>query len=179
MKLNIHEIPEEGLTLDLSVDEKTVTEMAGEGHGGQKFSLVSPVKARLKIGHAGSMIGVEGSLKATLSLNCSRCLKAFTYISEPAFSLYFLRGRENEQEREKELTPEDMDINYLQDDVLDTTEVVLEQFALDLTVKPLCKDDCKGLCPRCGEDLNLGPCGCKKEDRIDPRFATLKGFKVK
>jgi uncharacterized protein len=179
MKLNIREIPEEGLTLELSVDEKSVTEVLGEGSGGQKFSLLSPVKARLNLSHTGSMVNVEGSLNADISLNCSRCLKDFTYVAGPVFSLYFVRGGEKPEEREKELAPEDLEINYLEGDILDTTDLILEQLTLDLTMQPLCKDDCKGLCPRCGADLNPGPCGCKKEERIDPRFETLKGFKVK
>jgi uncharacterized protein len=179
MKLNIREIPEEGLTLDLAVDEKTVTEVLGEGSGGQKFSLLSPVKAHLNLSIAGSMVRVEGSLQANLSLNCSRCLKDFTYVAGPVFSLYFVKGGENQEEREKELAPEDLEINYLEGDILDTTDLILEQLALDLNMQPLCKKDCKGLCPRCGSDLNMGSCGCKKEERIDPRFASLKDFKVK
>jgi uncharacterized protein len=179
MKLNIREIPEEGLSLDLTVDEKTLLEVAGEGSGGFPYTLSSPLKARLNVSLAGSMVIVEGSLKATLALNCSRCLKGFDYVADPSFSLYFVRGGEKEKEREKELSPEDMEVNYIEGDVIDTTDVLLEQLTLDLTMQPLCKEDCKGLCPRCGADLNSGPCGCKKEDRTDPRFASLKGFKVK
>jgi uncharacterized protein len=178
MKLNIQEIPEEGLTLELSVDETTVAELASLGSEGAQYRLLKPLKAHLKISLAGSIVSVRGSLEAAISVNCSRCLKGFTHTTEPAFNLYYVRGGKEHEEREKELTAEEVEINYLEGDVLDTTELLLEQFSLNLAMKPLCRSDCKGLCPACGADINKGPCGCKKEKRIDPRFASLKDFKL-
>lgn len=183
MKLNIHEIPEEGITLDLSVDEERVAELAGLGAGGVKYKLLKPIKGRLSINLAGSVVSVEGFLEATLSLDCSRCLKPFPHTASPEITLYYARGEGGGggegDEKEKELSAEDLEINYLEGDILDTTELLLEQFALNLATKPLCKAECKGLCPSCGKDQNQEPCGCKKEERIDPRFAGLKDFKVK
>lgn len=178
MKLNLKEIPEEGLALDLALDEETVAKVSGEG-AGMEFSAASPLVARLKISLAGAMVYVEGSLKAALTLDCSRCLKSFNYVSQPAFSLYFVKGPEKEKEREREIKPEDLEVTCLPGDVLDTTEVLLEQFSLDLAMQPLCKPDCKGLCPKCGADLNHGACGCKEAEKTDLRFAKLKDFKVK
>ena len=60
----------------------------------------------------------------------------------------------------------------LKGDELDLDEVLSTCFILDMETKFLCKEDCKGLCPSCGKNLNLGPCGCRKE--IDPRFAVLE-----
>lgn len=183
MKLNIHEIPEEGMTLELAVDEESVAELAGLGAGGVKYKLLEPIKGRLSINLAGSVVSVEGSFEAALSLDCSRCLKPFTHTAAPEFTLYYARGGGGRggggDEKETELSAEELEINYIEGDILDTKVLLLEQFTLNLATKPLCRAECKGLCPACGKDLNPGPCGCKKEERIDPRFAGLKDFKVK
>ena len=55
---------------------------------------------------------------------------------------------------------------------IDLDEILVTNFVLDMETKFLCREDCKGLCPKCGKNLNLGPCGCGKE--IDPRFAVLE-----
>ena len=66
---------------------------------------------------------------------------------------------------------EDDEILLLEDGKVDVGELAREAFILDMYTKTLCSEDCKGLCPRCGADLNLGPCSCKKE--VDPRLAVL------
>lgn len=66
---------------------------------------------------------------------------------------------------------EDDEILLLEDGKVDAGELAREAFILDMDTKTLCSEDCKGLCPRCGADLNLGPCSCKKD--VDPRLAVL------
>ena len=64
-----------------------------------------------------------------------------------------------------------VDIVPLENDTVDVDELARTAFILEMDTKTLCSEDCKGLCPRCGADLNLGPCSCKKE--VDPRLAAL------
>ena len=66
---------------------------------------------------------------------------------------------------------EDDEILLLEDGKVDVGELAREAFILDMDTKTLCSEDCKGLCPRCGADLYLGPCSCKKD--VDPRLAVL------
>ena len=66
---------------------------------------------------------------------------------------------------------EDDEILLLEDGKVDVGELAREAFILDMDTKTLCSEDCKGLCPHCGADLNLGPCSCKKD--VDPRLAVL------
>ncbi|MFR7894556.1 MAG: YceD family protein [Dysosmobacter sp.] len=68
-------------------------------------------------------------------------------------------------------TREDDEILLLEDGKVDVGELAREAFILDMDTKTLCSEDCKGLCPHCGADLNLGPCSCQKE--VDPRLAVL------
>ena len=74
------------------------------------------------------------------------------------------------------LTAEEQDDNVdlfpLDGDAVDLDEVLSTCFILDMETKFLCREDCKGLCPTCGKNLNLGPCGCRKQ--VDPRFAVLE-----
>lgn len=173
MKIKIDEITEEGLSLDLSEDGKTLSALAG----GLDFSFKAPVKAHLDITAVFEKVRVAGGISAPMGLTCSRCLKPFDYDLKSDFILYFLR--EKVAEREKELTPDEMEINYIEGSELDTDEILLGQIALDVPMQPLCSPDCRGLCQKCGADLNQGACGCKGEEKIDSRFARLKDFKVR
>ena len=78
---------------------------------------------------------------------------------------------------EGELTAEllcvcDPELFLLEGTEVDLDEILVTNFVLDMETKFLCREDCRGLCVRCGKNLNLGPCGCRKE--IDPRFAVLE-----
>ena len=66
---------------------------------------------------------------------------------------------------------DDDEIILLQDDEVDAEDLARTAFILNMDTKILCSEDCRGLCPICGADLNEGPCGCKKE--ADPRLAVL------
>lgn len=172
MKIRIEDIPVSGLSLDLKEEGKTLEELAG----GLDFSFLTPVTAHMDIQKMQGAITVDGDLKASLSLYCGRCLKEFQYDIDTGFSLLYIRGREGE--KEKELKEADLEVNYLEGDELDTNEILLGQLAYEAPMQPLCTPDCKGLCPKCGADLNKGDCGCSKDDKTDSRFAKLKGLKI-
>lgn len=174
MKIKLDEIPESGMSLDVVDEGRALNEIAG---GKLDFSFMSPVKAHLEISKQGRSFFITGDINATLRLNCSRCTREFDYQFDADFSSYYERTADGE--KEKELRAGDLDVNFIEGDELDTAELLLGQIALELPMQPLCTPECKGLCPRCGADLNQGECGCGKEDKPDPRFAKLKDFKVK
>lgn len=80
------------------------------------------------------------------------------------------------QEAEIELGEDDLGVLHVEGDVLDTEPMIAEQVQLNIPMKPLCRPDCQGLCPRCGAELNQGPCGCE-DTSVDPRWAALKALK--
>lgn len=174
MKINIDDIPEAGLDLDIKEEGPSLDEAAG---GRLDFSFPAPVEAHLELSKTGPNVHVGGEIKAKIRLNCGRCLKEFDHDLSLTFSDYFTAGRA--VEKEKELKPEEMDISYLEGDEIDTTAMILGQIALDVPIQPLCKEDCKGLCPKCGADLNAGECACEKGEKTDPRLSKLKDFKAK
>lgn len=175
MKINLDEIPESGLSLDVEDEGRALNELAG---GNLDFSFLTPVKAHLEISKHGRSFFISGDIKTEIRLNCSRCTKEFDYPYEAPFSAYYERAGKG-GERDSELKPADLDVNFIEGGELDTAELLLGQIALELPMQPLCTPECRGLCPRCGADLNLGDCGCGGETRTDSRFAKLKDFKVK
>ena len=70
-------------------------------------------------------------------------------------------------------------MNFIEGDELDTADLLLGQIALELPMQPLCTPECRGLCPRCGADLNLGDCGCGGETGPGSKFSKLKDLKIK
>ena len=108
------------------------------------------------------MLHLEGTLRAEMTCVCDRCGDAFDSVKETALSAVIV-------EEENEEYPEYF---VLDGNDLDLDEVLSTSFILDMETKFLCREDCKGLCPGCGKNLNLGPCGCRKQ--IDPRFAVLE-----
>ncbi len=124
--------------------------------------IAHPVLAEGSVtNHAGALV-LEGTASSILDLTCDRCGKAFS--REKTVKLDSLVAQELEDE-------ENDDILLLEGTELDLDEAVTTAFVLAMDTKNLCSDDCKGLCAKCGADLNLGPCGCRPE--VDPRLAAL------
>lgn len=174
MKIKLDEIPEYGLTLDVHEEGAALNERAG---GTLDFSFLEPVKAHLDITKEGRSFFITGDIKASIRLACSRCAKEYDYPYDAPFSAYYERAGKGE--KEQELHPADLEVNFIEGDELDTADLLLGQIVLELPMQPLCSEDCKGLCPKCGADLNLGPCNCSTEDKVDNRFAKLKDLKIK
>ena len=124
--------------------------------------ICRPVVAEGRVtNHAGALV-LTGSIRTELDLFCDRCGKPFT--REKTVELDNLLAQELEDEDNDEII-------LLQGTQLDLDDFVTESFVLAMDIKNLCSDDCKGLCAKCGADLNLGPCRCRPE--TDPRWAAL------
>ena len=113
----------------------------------------------------------------TWVLACSRCANDMDYAVDDFFSPVFVRGKDSHV-RKTALGEDDLDTTYFSGDEIDFAEVMHEQIALMTPVQPLCQQNCKGLCPQCGQDLNVGRCDCKKEI-THSRFDVLKTFKMR
>ena len=111
--------------------------------------------------HAGAL-ELTGTARSLLDLACDRCGKKFS--REKAVPLDCLLADELEDEENDEIV-------LLEGSEVDLDELVTTAFVLAMDTKNLCSEDCKGLCAKCGADLNLGPCGCRPE--VDPRLAAL------
>ncbi len=114
-----------------------------------------------------------------LRLSCDRCLKGFDLPVRSEFSVAFTRELPEAPEEDEdglEVSAEEMGLNLYHGDVIELDSVVAEQVILVLPLHPLCDADCRGLCPKCGADLNKDGCGCTQEPFLN-KFAALKDFK--
>lgn len=124
--------------------------------------ITQPVQAEGCVtNHAGALV-LEGTARSVLDLTCDRCGKPFS--REKIVPLDCLVAHELEDEEHDEIV-------LLDGTELDLDEVVTTAYVLAMDIKNLCSDDCKGLCYKCGVDLNVEPCRCKPE--VDPRLAAL------
>jgi DUF177 domain-containing protein len=79
---------------------------------------------------------------------------------------------------QSDLKVEDLEFSYYDGEEVDLTPLIREQTLLALPTRPLCREDCRGLCPRCGANLNQGDCGCPTEAG-DPRLSVLRSLTVR
>jgi len=115
---------------------------------------------------------VRGSLTGAVSTPCDRCTAPVRVDVAQDFDLFEEEALPGEDSLEPTLLRRRGRILEL-----DVTGMLWEEFLLALPVKPLCSDECKGLCPDCGQDLNAGPCKCGGAE-LDPRLAALRGLTI-
>ena len=142
---------------------------------GDSYRVVAPVTLDFDIHKDKDRFRLEGTVRTVLELPCSRCLEPFRLPVDAAVNLRYLPASDQSSDDEQEVAEEDVDISFYQDDQIDLTGLLREQFYLALPMKPLCRDDCRGLCPQCGVNRNTGTCDCETGWE-DPRLAPLKGL---
>jgi uncharacterized protein len=145
------------------------------GDEGDPYRIAEPVHLAFEIHKDKDKFRLAGRVSTLLELPCSRCLDPFRLPIDAPFDLRYLPASEVSSEPEREVDDEDLETSYYENDTIDLNELMREQFYLALPMKPLCREDCKGLCPQCGTNLNTGSCDCAPEWE-DPRLAPLKGL---
>ncbi len=159
-----------------------------------------PIETRFSLRKIDEMVLVSGFIKTEIQLLCSRCATPFSFGCAPEFSALFCKdpvmaglGPEIEggprqtygKARHAHQVEEDLgliesgknlDIAYIATDFIDLSEIMSEQLILQIPFQPLCKQECNGVCPQCGADLNSGRCACAKL-KANPAFATLRNLK--
>lgn len=139
----------------------------------QDFTLVEPVSLAFDIFKDKQQFRLVGHVKTTLELPCSRCLEPFTLPVDQTFDLRYQPHAQNTGEGEREIEEDDLTTAFYENDEIDLGQLMREQFYLALPMKPLCAEDCKGLCPVCGKNLNREMCDCNRT-WDDPRMAALR-----
>ena len=146
--------------------------------GDDDFRVAEPISLAFDIFKDKQQFRLVGNVKTTLELQCSRCLEPYTLPVDQRFDLRYQPHAQNTGEGEREIEEDDLTTAFYENDEIDLGQLMREQFYLALPMKPLCSDDCKGLCPACGANLNRTTCGCDRSWE-DPRLAALKQFKTK
>jgi len=175
LKINLTILPEEGLRLTFSEGAAWFKECFCEDER-PEFSLIK-VDVNCIITKSGDTIYVRGELAAKINQECGRCLEPATIPIGGDF-VYTLVPAKVEVAKDLELTAQELETSYYRGDFIDLTPIICEQIVLQAPMRVLCTDDCKGLCPHCGINLNIGSCVCGS-DVIDDRLAVLKKVRIK
>ncbi len=123
-------------------------------------------------------IHVAGDLSATLELLCARCLEPVVRDVSKRFDLLYRPQGSDAGHEELSVTQAEAEIGYYTGDGVLLEDVLREQVLLAVPIKTVCSEECKGLCPRCGQNLNQGACACP-EGSGDERWSALKDLKDK
>ena len=161
MKLGLSKIIE---TPGASVPFSTSVDLSDLCYG-VSYPVSEPVVAEGTVRNTAGVLMMTGSIRTTIHGICDRCAAEFDRDIDFPIDVVLVTEFANEENEDEWVFP-------LEGDSADLDDIVRAVFVLNLDSKLLCKEDCKGLCYRCGTNLNEGPCNCQKE--LDPRFAALK-----
>ena len=134
----------------------------GDSLVGSAREVLGPARVTGFVKNTAGVLDFHADLAATLLCVCARCLKEFHYPVDSGIDATII---------ESDVESEEEDFFNLVGDSVDVDEIVITSFVLGMEQRQFCSDDCKGLCEKCGADLNEGPCTCTAD--IDPRLAVL------
>jgi uncharacterized protein len=174
VKIIINNIPEEGLKISLHKDGDWFRDLLPEKEKND-FSIEG-IDVFCEAKRIRETVFIDGILETTVTANCCRCLEV-THLPIKINFRYTFVPEKNGSKQEDELSSEDLEYGYYQDDVIDLDNLIFEQIMLQIPIKVLCTDACKGLCAHCGMNLNTASCSCSA-GFIDERLAVLKKFRV-
>ncbi len=142
----------------------------------EAFRVAGPVALGFDVYKDDDEFRLVGAVKGRLGLACSRCLEPFELAVDAPFDLRYVPRARNSGEGDVEVREDDLTTAFYDDDQIDLGQLMREQFYLAMPMKPLCREDCRGLCPVCGTNLNVSTCACEPGWH-DPRLAALKDLK--
>ena len=154
--------------VDRTCPAGTITAEASE-----EYKVVADVALMLRVRKDGENYRVTGRFRTRVQLSCCRCLDPFEVHRDIGVDLRYFPQSANRGEAEAEISDEDLSTAFYRDEQIDLADMVREQLQLAVPMKPLCRDECCGLCPTCGTNLNIERCACDTYWR-DPRLAALK-----
>ena len=147
-----------------------------EGEHDPVLGFLSPFVMDIQISKIKKGYMLEGKVTGKILVRCDRCLEEVEYFINPNFRL-FLKQSPPPLDIERELSKDELLEDYIETEEFDTDPILREQIYLSLPMKFLCKQECKGMCPRCGTNLNKENCSCEPEVS-HPAFLKLKELKL-
>ena len=147
------------------------------GCGGEDAVAIDEVRVVGTVDKASRGFLVVGSLQAKATLRCVRCLSEFAIPVAEAIEVSLVPADDSGLGEDARLGKEELEVRFFTDPRLDLVELAGEQVELALPMKPLCRPDCRGICRRCGANLNEWECACPRDAEADPRLAPLLGWR--
>jgi uncharacterized protein len=174
MRFVVEEIPESGMELTRDLETPWVAPLVGP----QFHTVDATLRLVLSLTRSGHSVAARGHLTGPLGFICSRCAEEAPFQVDHEFSHLFVEAEDASGQ-----IPEDVgDVETLESTEFEGREIdleplVAEELVLSLPTVPLCSEDCKGVCQRCGSNRNEGDCGCDIRD-VDPRWEQLRDIKL-
>ncbi len=176
LKIKVEEIKKKPVIVSAEEpvsDYPALTNVSDSG----ECEFTSPVKIDLTAIREYDHIRVDGHVKTTVRLQCSRCLENFETEIASFFTLFYNKKTGVRLDDEIELREEDLTTVSYVGEYIDFTTEIEDQLIMEVPLKPLCREDCRGLCGNCGANLNAADCGCGRGEP-DFRFGALKDYKI-
>ncbi len=142
---------------------------------GEDVALTGPAGFEGEAVRVAGQVHIRGRLKADALFDCTRCVEPVAKRLDIPFDAAFVEAAQEPRGTEIEVPAEALDESIVEDGKINIADVVREQILLAVPEQVFCRDDCKGLCPKCGANLNLIDCKCR-DDEIDPRWAALRNL---
>lgn len=156
-------------SLQIPVD--AVWEQESIAAAGEEIKCLEPWRIQGQISNVGgAVLEFSGTVDTQIAMACDRCMKPVTVPLHIVIEQRFAKDQASDASDQEE-----WDILPIENDRIDLDETILHEVQLGVPMKVLCKEECKGLCPICGQDLNEGQCDCEDESG-DPRWEALKGL---
>jgi uncharacterized protein len=142
----------------------------------ERVNLAQPAEVKGNVRRTGDGVFVNGHVETRAQVECDRCLRPVELPVSADFALDYITEADYKSSSAAALSEEEMSVSVFDGESIDVDEIVKEQILLATPARMLCREDCKGICPRCGIDLNVNECNCTSNE-IDPRWAALKKLK--
>ena len=127
-----------------------------------EFCFLSPVDYSFAVRKFENLIRINGSMHCTINLTCSKCLDAFAFPIDTYLDIEFSPKVLTPEVSELELKRNKLDMYYYEGDEIDLDPLIYDELMLNMPVRPLCEESCKGLCDVCGKNKNYEECRCDK-----------------
>ena len=175
MRLRIDEITAEAREVSFLQSEEEVNRRLTQGPV-HEFRVGGAIAVDLSYYRAGMELFFEGRLNAPMVASCARCAEEFSTPNARPFR-FVLAPRAAGDDDDGQVRTEDLEFSLYEGDQIDLSPLIREQFLLSLPTRPLCREDCRGLCPKCGINLNHSQCACSEEVGHSG-LAALRNLKV-
>ena len=177
MKYRIEDIPAEGREESFTEDESLLNDRLGGETTNTGLHFTEPIQARVKLSRSGRVVLVTIRIEARVKCICARCLEPFPLALASQFQVSLKPKPDFTPPEEVELSREDLETDFYEGEEIDLSPLVQDQTLLTIPPKLVCREDCRGLCPGCGRNINRETCQCP-ERKVDPRLEALRNFRV-
>jgi uncharacterized protein len=175
VKLRVDDITAEGRELSFAEPEQELNRTLARGNLREYF-VKAPLQVSVSYYRAGTEVFISGTLDTPTRAACSRCAEEFDLRKSRSFR-YVLAPAVMSDNDDVALKAEDLEFSFYKGDEIDLGPLIREQALLAIAERPLCREECRGLCAQCGANLNEGDCACHPVG-FDPRLAVLRTLKV-